>query len=100
MPNSGSARKFEQFLKHASKYGHVKLAFYFCFLCIILAFLRIHLRLKTTMIGYEVGRLQSKEIELIQKKSLLDMQLSVISQKEHLLQIANQHSSSQTKDAF
>lgn len=48
------------------------------------AFIRIHVRLQTTLIGYEIGRLKSEESSLLERRSLLKMQLARLTTKQHL----------------
>lgn len=45
----------------------------------------IHIRTKTTMLGYSIGKLKSKEAELLIKNSLLNMELSKITTKKWLI---------------
>lgn len=56
----------------------------YIFIC-LLALLRVHIRVETTLIGYQVGKLKASEIELIHKKSLLTMQLAKLTTKQNLL---------------
>jgi|GEM_PF-5109446 len=48
-------------------------------------FLSIHIRTKTTMLGYDIGKLKSEEAELLISNSLLNMELSKITAKQWLL---------------
>lgn len=54
------------------------------FLLSATCFTKIHFRVGTTLIGYEIGRLKMKEGELLEKKALLKMQLSQLTSKRHL----------------
>lgn len=45
---------------------------------------RVHLRVHTTMLGYEIGKLKSEEGELLQQRSALKMQLAKLTTKKHL----------------
>jgi|688.fasta_scaffold656324_2 hypothetical protein len=47
--------------------------------------LSIHIRTKTTMLGYDIGKLKSEEAELLINNSLLNMELSKITAKQWLL---------------
>ena len=54
-------------------------------MCIFgLSIFRIHLRLQTTLIGYEIGKIKQKEIELRDKQSELRMLHSKVSTFKHL----------------
>ena len=55
------------------------LAFLFC-----LAFLKIHIKIETTMLGYEIGRLKNEEFLLLKKRSSLTMDLAQITTKASL----------------
>jgi hypothetical protein len=50
----------------------------------ILALGRIHLRLRTILIGYDIGRVKKEEIELREKNSELRMLLAKVSSFKHL----------------
>ena len=52
------------------------------------AFLRIHMRVQTTLIGYDIGRLKSREATLLEQKSQLQMQLAKLTSKQHLTLMA------------
>jgi hypothetical protein len=45
---------------------------------------RIHLRLKTTLLGYEIGRIKQKEITLRDRQSELKMLHAKVSTLKHL----------------
>ncbi len=45
---------------------------------------RIHLRVQTTLVGYEIGRLKSDESKLLEERSNLRMQLAKLTTKKHL----------------
>lgn len=49
------------------------------------AFFSIHIRIKTTLLGYYIGRLKSKESKLLKENSLLTMELTKIRSKKWLL---------------
>ena len=49
---------------------------------------RVHLRVQTTMIGYEIGRLKDKESQLLEQRSFLKMELAKLTTKSHLSAIA------------
>lgn len=48
------------------------------------AFLRVHMRVQSTLIGYELGRLKAQEAELLEKRSMLQMDLARLTTKGHL----------------
>ena len=50
---------------------------------------RVHMRVQTTMIGYELGRLKTTEAELLQERSLLKMELAKLTTKSHLMLASN-----------
>ncbi|MEZ4742888.1 MAG: hypothetical protein R3B45_10655 [Bdellovibrionota bacterium] len=56
----------------------------------LFAGLRIHIRVQNTIIGYDLGRLKAQEIELLQQRSLLKMELAKLTTKTHLLLASNQ----------
>ncbi len=58
------------------------------FLSFILAFTRLHLSVKTTQIGYEIGKLKSEEVELLRKKSMKTMELAKLMTKDSLLKFS------------
>jgi hypothetical protein len=49
------------------------------------AFFSIHIRIKTTLLGYQIGRLKGKESKLLKENSLLTMELAKIRSKKWLL---------------
>jgi hypothetical protein len=58
-----------------------KIAFVFFFAS---AFARVHLRVQTTMVGYEIGRLKTKEGRLLEDRSELKMELARLTTKQAL----------------
>lgn len=64
----------------------VKLAFVFFFAS---AFVRVHLRVQTTMVGYEIGRLKTKEGKLLEERSELKMELARLTTKKSLQLMAD-----------
>ena len=54
-------------------------------LTIGLAVTRIHLRVQTTLIGYEIGRLKNDEGHLLEERGSLKMQLAKLTTKKHLM---------------
>ncbi len=55
-----------------------------------LAFLRVHMRVQTTLIGYELGKLKQQESSLLEEKSQLQMVHAKITSKDHLLVLSKQ----------
>jgi hypothetical protein len=51
---------------------------------ISVAALRVHVRVQTTLIGYEIGRLKADEASLLEERSVLKMQLAKLTTKKHL----------------
>lgn len=62
------------------------------FICLILAFavaaLRVHLRIKTTLTGYHIGKLKVEESRLLKDKSLLTMKLAKITTRKNLIKLS------------
>lgn len=56
---------------------------------VIIAFARIHIRNRTTILSYEIGRLKKQELMLLERRSHLKMRLARITSKEHLQVLAN-----------
>ena len=48
------------------------------------AFLRTHMRVQTTLIGYKLGKLKTDEAMLLEERSHLQMTLAQITNKNHL----------------
>ena len=61
------------------------LAAIFAVLVVGLAVTRIHLRVQTTLIGYEIGRLKHDEARLLEERGSLKMQLAKLTTKKHLM---------------
>jgi len=55
-----------------------------------LAFLRVHMRVQSTLIGYELGKLKQKESLLLEEKSQLQMAYAKITGKEYLSVLSRQ----------
>ena len=49
-----------------------------------LAIGRIHLRVQSTLLGYEIAELKERESKLLEDRSYLKMQLSRLTTKKHL----------------
>ncbi len=54
------------------------------------ALTQAYIRTQTTILGYEIGRLKTKEIELLKKRSLLTMEIAKLTTKESLLSLLQQ----------
>lgn len=48
------------------------------------AFLKVHLRLQSTIIGYDIGKLKTLESTLLRERSTLQVQLARLTNKDHL----------------
>lgn len=46
---------------------------------------RVHVRVQTTLMGYEIGRLKHDESALLEERALLKMQLAKLTTKKHLM---------------
>lgn len=46
---------------------------------------RIHLRVQTTLLGYDIAELKENESKLLEERSHLKMQLSKLTTKKHLV---------------
>ena len=55
---------------------------------VCMAMTKIHLNVQVTLIGYEIGRLKSKESELLEQRSLLTAQLAQLTSKSSLKQLS------------
>jgi hypothetical protein len=64
---------------------NIKFYIFLYFFIFFLGLIRVHVRVQTTIIGYELGKLKSQEIELIHKKNRLTMHLEKITTKQSLL---------------
>lgn len=54
----------------------------------VLAFARVHLRVQTTMVGYDIGRLKTREGRLLEERSELKMELARLTTKNSLMSVA------------
>jgi hypothetical protein len=54
------------------------------FVLLLLSFLKIHVKIQTTMLGYEIGRLKGEEFLLLKKRSQLMMELAQLTTKDSL----------------
>lgn len=55
------------------------------------AFIRVHLRVQTTLIGYEIGKLKAQEAQLLESRSQLRMVHAKLTTKDHLSLMANKN---------
>lgn len=53
----------------------------------IVAFSQIYIKTQTTLIGYDLGALKTEESEQLDKKSILQMELAKLTNKENLIMI-------------
>jgi hypothetical protein len=56
-------------------------------LIFVAGFVRIHLRVQTTVIGYRIGALKDSETKLLEVRSQLQMELAKMTTKENLTKI-------------
>jgi hypothetical protein len=56
----------------------------FAFFLVGSSLFRIHVRVKTTMIGYEIGRVKKEELELKERNGELSMLLAKVSSLKYL----------------
>ncbi|MEI8024829.1 MAG: hypothetical protein WCI18_00640 [Pseudomonadota bacterium] len=61
-----------------------RLLFIALLLCFLIAGLRIHLGVESTVVGYQLGRLKESEAALLEKRSQLLMQYSKMTTKPAL----------------
>ncbi len=54
-----------------------------------IAFIRVHVRMETTLTGYEIGRLKAEESSLLEKRSLLKMSLARLTTRQHLSMVTS-----------
>ena len=64
------------------KYKLIFLVSFFILFC--LAFFKIHVKIQTIMLGYEIGRLKEEEFLLLKKRSSLTMTLAQVTTKDSL----------------
>jgi hypothetical protein len=65
------------------------LAYVSTLLAFLFAFSTSYIRINTTLIGYEIGKLKKEETSLLKKRSLLIMKHAKITTKQHLLSIVS-----------
>lgn len=51
------------------------------------AFLRVYVRVQSTLIGYAIGKLKTTESQLLQERSELQMNYAKLTTRDHLLYI-------------
>ncbi len=61
------------------------------------AIFRVHMRVQTTLIGYELGELKTEEVELMRQRSQLQMQLAKLTSHDHLRLMAAETSPSRSE---
>ena len=75
---------------HNQKTSKMNFLLFLAFMLIFgIAFLRLHVRIHTTLVGYDLGTLKAKEAALLESQSYLKMELAKISTKEHLSLVAS-----------
>lgn len=64
----------------------------------VLSFWAVFIKTQTTLVGYEMGRLQEKERELLSKKSRLQTELAKTTDKQNLFKAALRDKGSQKEN--
>jgi len=54
-----------------------------------LGFFRVHMRVQSTLIGYQLGRLKAEESDLLARRADLQMSVAKLTTKEFLTLMAN-----------
>ena len=67
------------------KFNLVLISFFAMLL--LLSILKIHIKIQTTMLGYEIGRLKNQEFFQLKKRSGLTMDLAQLTTKSSLSKI-------------
>ncbi|MFK7873098.1 MAG: hypothetical protein AB8C84_07995 [Oligoflexales bacterium] len=66
-----------------------RLVFVFGTCCLLLlAFLKVHISVQTTLVGYKIGRLKSDESQLLELRSSLTAKLAQITSRTSLTKLA------------
>ena len=52
--------------------------------CLSIAFIKVHIKVESTLMGYKLGELKKTELALLEEQSRLKMQLSSITSKSQL----------------
>ena len=58
---------------------------------------QVYIRVESTLIGYELGKLKQEELSLLEKRSELQMTLSKLNSKQHLQFISSLRDNMKTK---
>lgn len=74
------------FVKNRKTNFLLKGAFFVVFL---VSLTRVHLRVQTTMIGYELGKLKDSESHLLERRSFLKTELAKLTTKNNLSLLAD-----------
>ena len=72
-----------------SRFGSITATAFCCLIAAAVA--RIHLRVETTMIGYEIGQLKKTELQLLEDRANLKMKLAQLTTRKHLNLVSNQN---------
>ncbi|MBF0440454.1 MAG: hypothetical protein HQK54_00980 [Oligoflexales bacterium] len=62
---------------------------------LLLSFARSYMRIQTTLIGYELGKLKKIEASMLEKRSQLQMELAKLTTKSHLIILSKEAKSTQ-----
>ncbi len=77
-------------MKETNENSNILFLFIFAML-LVSSFLKIHIKIRTTMLGYELGRLKNQEFVLLKKRSSLTMDLAQLTTKTTLSSILEEH---------
>lgn len=64
--------------------GWYKVVTFVLSMVILCAFAQIHLRLQTTITGYNIGQLKNEELKELKNQSMLKLNLAKLSSRSHL----------------
>lgn len=59
------------------------------FIIFLVSLTRVHFRVQTTMIGYELGQLKDNEAKLLEQRSYLKMEIAKLTTKSRLTMVAS-----------
>lgn len=62
-----------------------------------ISFTRVHLRIQTTLLGYDIAKMKEQEAKLIKKRSLLTAEHAKITTKEYLNSLLHEFKDSKEK---
>ena len=65
-----------------------------------LSFVRVHLRMQTTLLGYELGELKSRESSLLEARDARRVELAKLTAKSTLLMLSNEQKPTKSIGAY